>query len=97
MKYKERPVVVKPIQIEAVQYVKTGPPERGVAGSGSNFMEIFEFTNKYAYLMNGMLLIPTLGGDYVYHVGDWVVKEADGHFHPHECESFKRTYELIEE
>ena len=77
----------KPIIIEAIQY------------DGENVNEIFEFTNNLAYIVceEDLMVIPTLEGNHIANIGDYIIKGIKGEFYPCKPEIFKSTYEGLNE
>lgn len=81
MKYRKKPVV-----IEALQY------------TGYNADEIIKFTKGMAQKGVGKsLIIPTLEGDHIASVGDYIIKGIKGEFYPIKKDIFLETYEKVEE
>ena len=81
MKYRKKPVV-----IEALQY------------TGYNADEIIKFTKGMAQKGVGKsLIIPTLEGDHIASVGDYIIKGIKGEFYPIKKDIFLETYEKAEE
>jgi hypothetical protein len=78
-KYRKKPVV-----IEAVQYGPYSAPSVELAmfleGSGATLTE------------DG-IVIPTLEGDHLARVGDWIIKGVAGEFYPCKPDIFAQTYE----
>lgn len=82
MKFRKKPVI-----IEAIQY------------NGSNDEEIIRFTNMTAIKRPSELKsirIPTLEGDHIANVGDWIIKGIKGEFYPCKPDIFKETYENVD-
>ena len=94
MKFRKKPLV-----IEAIQW------------NGENVEEINNFTNgkiKYEESIGGSekgedypqkytrLIIPTLEGDHLALIGDWIIKGIKGEFYPCKKDIFEATYEQIE-
>lgn len=79
MKYRKKPVI-----IEAVQF------------KGNNEQEIIDFTKGTAMMRPAdlkSLRIPTLEGDHIANVGDWIIKGIKGEFYPCKPDIFTQTYE----
>lgn len=78
----------KPVVIEAIQWV------------GSNFQEIVSFTVGIGTLghdfMNDQVEIPTLEGEMIASLGDWIIKGIRGEFYPCKPDIFDATYEAVE-
>jgi hypothetical protein len=85
-KFRKNPVV-----IEAVQW------------HGANVAEIELFTEgKAAGLKDGegkidRFLIPTLEGDHLCSLGDWIIRGVVGEFYPCKDNIFRKTYDPVEE
>lgn len=78
-KYRKKPVVV-----EAVQW------------DGCNKVEIQQFMNQYLDEREGRkeLIIPTLEGQHIASLGDFIIKGVHGEFYPCKPDIFWKTYEL---
>lgn len=85
----------KPVVIEAVQY------------TGHNMTEVLHFINDAnvglpAWIGAGSaqdapVLIPTLEGNMIASVGDWIIRGVKGEFYPCKPDIFEATYEPVEE
>jgi hypothetical protein len=78
----------KPIVIEAVQF------------KGNNESEIIEFTKSIALTRPECLKsmrIPTLEGDMIANIGDWIIKGVNGEFYPCKPDIFEKLYDLTEQ
>lgn len=77
----------KPIIVEAVQW------------NGANKVEIQQFMNRYLdeYTDTHGLVIPTLEGNMVASLGDYIIKGIDGEFYPCKPDIFDRTYEIVDD
>jgi hypothetical protein len=81
----------KPVEIEAIRFTK------------ENFGEIFVFTNGLAHTNNrerrivgyDLCIIPTLEGEMVATIGDWIIKGVNGEFYPCKPDIFQKTYERV--
>jgi hypothetical protein len=82
MKYRKKPVV-----IEAVQF------------TGKNDAEVMAFCPiaRDPVDKKPNLIIPTLEGEHLCSVGDWVIKGVAGEFYPCKPDIFERTYEKVED
>jgi hypothetical protein len=80
-KYRKKPVV-----IEAVQF------------TGNNFTEIMNFMNKNDLVCEVMnhVIIPTLEGDMICSLNDYVIRGVVGEFYPCKEDIFHKTYEEVE-
>ena len=88
MKFRKRPVV-----IEAVQF--TG----GNQGECSVFCPLITWPPDQddPVNINENLIIPTLEGNMICSVGDWIIKGVNGEFYPCKPDIFKKTYEPVDD
>lgn len=82
-KYRKIPEV-----INAYQYV------------GNNSQEIIdalgmEVPDDVYFTATGGMVIPSLAGEYLVLVNDWVIKSKDGEFYPCKPETFAAMYEKV--
>lgn len=83
MRYRKKPVV-----IEAVQYGPYTMPT----------VELVSFLEGAgATLGLDGITIPTLEGDHLARVGDYIIKGVKGEFYPCKPDIFEMTYEALEE
>lgn len=82
MKYRKKPVV-----IDAMQYGPYTAPT----------LELIEFLQgtSASWGPEG-ITIPTLEGNHLARVGDWIIKGVAGEYYPCKPEIFEQTYELVE-
>jgi len=75
--------IKKPVVIEAIQF------------TGKNDKECLSFCSIARDPKDDRpnLIIPTLEGDYLCSVGDWIIKGVAGEFYPCKPEIFEKTYE----
>ena len=80
-KYRKRPII-----IEAICFI-------------GNDKEIMDFCPTARDLEDTKpnLIIPTLEGDHLVSVGDFVIKGIKGEFYPCKPDIFEQTYELIDD
>lgn len=82
MKYRKKPVV-----IEAVQWI------------GENLDEVLAFCPTAGCFKKGIetvgVIIPTLEGDHLARVGDYIIKGVKGEFYPCKPDIFEQTYEEV--
>jgi hypothetical protein len=79
MKFRKKPVV-----IEAIQYGPYTAPT----------LELAVFLDGVgAYVTENGIIIPTLEGDHLAQVGDWIIKGVKGEFYPCRADIFELTYE----
>lgn len=80
-KYRKKPVV-----IEAVQF------------TGNNVDEILEFAkDSFNNPSTSEIVIPTLEGNMMVSIGDYVIKGVNGKFYPCKPDIFDKTYEEVVE
>ena len=87
----------KPIVIEAVQYTNLNREEIE-SFVGEKLKQ--ELESETAYLAGKgaprfSLTIPTLEGQHLASVGDWIIKGVKGEFYPCKPDIFKATYEKV--
>ena len=88
MKFRKKPVV-----IEAVQWL---PNERGSLIGGWPKSKAWKPAKTWLVgLTIQNLLIPTLEGETVANVGDWVIKGVKGEFYACKPDIFEMTYEKV--
>ena len=80
MKYRK-----KPVEIEAIKY------------DGENRKEIEQFVGKslVMYLSDSSIMIPTLEGEHIATVDDWIIKGVKGEFYPCKPDIFRMTYDIV--
>lgn len=80
MKYKK-----KPLEVDVLQY------------TGSNYQDIERFIGKPGFYGQAFtsILIPTLEGDMVASIGDYIIKGIKGEFYPCRKDIFELTYEPV--
>lgn len=80
-KYRKKPVV-----IEAVQF------------TGNNVDEILEFAkDSFNNPSTSEIVIPTLEGNMIASIGDYIIKGINGEFYPCKPDIFDKTYEEVVE
>lgn len=80
-KYRKKPVI-----IEAVQF------------TGNNVDEILEFAkNSFNNPSTNEMMIPTLEGNMIASIGDYIIKGVNGEFYPCKPDIFDKTYEEVVE
>jgi hypothetical protein len=76
----------KPVVIEAVQF------------TGNNVDEILEFAkDSFNNPSTSEIVIPTLEGNMMVSIGDYVIKGVNGEFYPCKPDIFDKTYEEVVE
>jgi len=73
----------KPVVIDAIRW------------TGDNVQEIDQFVKQY-WWNDGQLVLPTLEGEHVATVGDYIIKGVKGEFYPCKPDIFEATYEEVE-
>ena len=80
MKFRKKPVIIEAMQLN----------------DKSSRVEIIHFTNGLAkYGVNLNLIIPTLEGEMIANVGDWIIQGVNGEFYPCKPDIFEKTYERV--
>ena len=80
MKYRKKPVV-----IEAIEFTV------------SNFEQIRKFTNNQAHsFIDDTCIIPTLEGQHIASLGDFIIRGVQGEYYPCKPHIFLETYEREE-
>lgn len=74
----------KPVVIEAIQF------------TGENQQECIGFCNEDVWEATGGLIIPTLEGNHLCAVGDFIIKGIHGEFYPCKPDIFAKTYEAVQ-
>lgn len=74
----------KPVEVEAVQFL------------ANNFSDVVKFTNDTAHsFVDNTCIIPTLEGEHIATVGDFIIKGVKGEFYPCKPDVFAATYERV--
>lgn len=74
----------KPVEVEAVQFLT------------NNFLDVVKFTNDTAHsFVDNTCIIPTLEGEHIATVGDFIIKGVKGEFYPCKPDVFAATYERV--
>lgn len=84
MKFRKKPVV-----IEAVEFTGDYP-------AVSRFMGSATWCSATDGSGNAALMIPTLEGEMLAQLGDWIIKGVKGEFYPCRPDIFAATYETVE-
>ena len=81
MKFRKKPVV-----IDAIQWTE------------DNYEEICQFAKGILIdpLGDGKLKIPTLEGNHIASINDWIIKGVKGELYPCKPDIFEQTYEPVE-
>ena len=82
----------KPVEIEARQYLNDASSYELLHWINTN-------QNKngkpFATWQNDTLTVPTLEGEHVASVGDWIIKGVAGEFYPCKPDIFAETYDAV--
>ena len=78
-KFRKKPVVIEAMRIEW----------------GMDFSEVKAFCPTARHAWPDKTVIPTLEGDMVADMGDWIIKGVAGEFYPCKDEIFRQTYEAV--
>jgi hypothetical protein len=91
-KYRKKPVV-----IEAMQFVAVADVGQIMAWMGPGAVVFYpngrDYDGKNA--TRAVLAIPTLEGEMVANLGDWIIKGVKGEFYPCKPDIFEATYEAV--
>lgn len=90
MRYRKRPVV-----IEAKQFVATSERINEILDWAANHGALIQFTEE-AESSDQILVIPTLEGDHIANIGDWIIRGVANEFYPCKPDIFEATYEPAE-
>lgn len=84
----------KPVVIEARQYLndESSYPLLHWINEGQH-----RNGKRFAEWVNGVLIVPTLEGDHIANVGDWIICGVAGEFYPCKPDIFELTYENVEQ
>ena len=95
MKYRKKPVVIDAIQITRQNIRQVYEWVHGCVAIKTD-MDLHKWGD-YLFLIerNGMK-IPTLEGEMVASMGDYVIKGIQGEFYPCKPDIFEATYEAVE-
>ena len=76
----------KPVVIEAIQFI------------GKNDADCMKFcpTARDPVDKRPNLIIPTLEGDHLCSIGDWIIRGVNSEFYPCKPDIFEKTYELVD-
>ena len=74
----------KPVIIEAIQYLSDDVVE-----------DVIKFTHGQAYKFKGGIEIPTLEGNHLASIGDFIIKGIKGEFYPCKPDIFNASYEEV--
>lgn len=84
MKYQKKPLIIDAVQFD---------------GSAESLVKMVKDINAPISMWthsSECLIIPTLEGNLIANIGDWVIKGVKGEFYPCKPDIFKITYELAE-
>lgn len=89
-KYRKKPVV-----IEAVRW--DGDSETANKFIGERYTVDWQYQLSGADGYEHSILIPTLEGNMLCNVGDWIIKGIKGEFYPCKNDIFEQSYELVDD
>lgn len=105
--YKKKPVVIEAIQFQVVKEV---PCTYGVHKEYNDWeiIDFMEAHNVFCHLSwepcdeinpegNVTIMIPTLEGDMIASLGDYIIKGVNNEFYPCKPDIFEKTYEKVED
>ena len=84
MKFRKKPIV-----IEAIQFLNDASSYNLLHWINENKTK----DDAIALWTNSYMVIPTLEGNHIANVGDWIIKGIKGEFYPCKREIFEMTYE----
>ena len=84
MKFRKKPVVIEAFQLMDEWFDADHPNPQHIIGF---------ITDPIARTVT----IPTLEGNHLARIGDWIIKGVKGEFYPCKPDIFEQTYELVEE
>ncbi|MFA5158721.1 MAG: hypothetical protein WC451_06085 [Patescibacteria group bacterium] len=86
MKFRKKPVIIEAWQVENITL------------SGAKQLHVMNGLPLWAVgSRNGKcgIIIPTLEGDHLAEIGDWIIKGVAGEFYPCKPDIFEATYERV--
>lgn len=83
----------KPVEIEARQYLNDESSYLLL-----NWINVGQHNagRRFAVWHNEVLTVPTLEGEHIASVGDWIIKGVAGEFYPCKPDIFAATYEQVD-
>ena len=84
----------KPVEVEVNRYLNDENTYQLL-----NWINEGQYKNgkRFATWENGILTVPTLEGEHIASVGDWIIKGVAGEFYPCKPDIFAATYDLVTE
>lgn len=84
----------KPVEVEVNRYLNDESTYQLL-----NWINEGQYKNgkRFANWENGILTVPTLEGEHIASVGDWIIKGVAGEFYPCKPDIFEATYDLVTE
>jgi len=93
MKYRKKPVVIDAFIWDGNR--ETLARNIGHFSSNAGFVSEAKVTDS-GLMFTGKLKIPTLEGEMLADVGDWIIRGVKGEFYPCKPDIFEATYEAAE-
>lgn len=88
----------KPVTIQAVRFLPKTVIEDGIEGTEyeNGIREVLDFVCEGAYWSPDKqgIIIPTLEGDHLASIGDYIIKGIKGEFYPCKPDIFEATYDI---
>lgn len=88
----------KPVTIQAVRFLPKTVIEDGIEGTEyeNGIGEVLDFVCEGAYWSPDKqgIIIPTLEGDHLASIGDYIIKGIKGEFYPCKPDIFETTYDI---
>ena len=88
-KFRKRPVVIEAQQIEEQDFTCEHPSERHVRGTPERPVIYCPDLRE--------VIIPTLEGNMIAKVGDWIIRGVQGELYPCKPDIFEATYEPVDD
>ncbi len=82
----------KPVEIEARQYLNDASSYEVLHWINEGQ---YEKGKRFATWENGTLTVPTLEGEHIASIGDWIIKGVAGEFYPCKPDIFAATYDAV--
>ena len=95
MKYRKKPVVVDAIQLTRESAVKVYEWVHDCKAIKTD-MDLHKWDDYLSFLEKKGMKIPTLEGNMIASMGDYIIKGIKGEFYPCKPDIFEATYEVAE-
>ena len=98
MKFRKKPVIIDAIQFtgkesldEVIEFINLEKI------CGKREANIIKSIIDYYFEKDKAIVIPTLEGNMIASIGDWIIRGVQGEYYPCKPDIFKATYEAVEE